>query len=407
MAESSAAPAGSAAKPKMRPVAFAFDARSKPIVPQVLELEAKRRKRLFSRKPKVSLEQMASSLASGPSPKDLQKLLPKFNGFYYNNEQADKIYEALGRLFLDAAAKEENDGERQQFLLFQSIDALSIAVQKAPKALSISAQGVIVAVYKILGPQHYETAATEREVHRQMLNMLNIKKDPNDLASRETIIKLYLRGSRYYEALVQMAEYEKIMRVKSRPLYQQKMGEVAFRKAGIFQSMIDFYFNVQSGKREESQKVQNNQKLSGFIARFNRDNRANITPLANNSVLAMQKTISSMIQIANTFYLEAARSERFIPKHKAYFFIAHNYQIIENSKGAIQNLLEGKRVLELVKIPPQQKAEEKIKFLESLYRVYNDRGHTKAADDALKEIAQMRKQSHAKPKEDESGQTAE
>jgi hypothetical protein len=393
MSESSSAAAAHSYASRSRALKFSFDARSKPLVGQALELEARLRKRWFRRKPKVSLAQMDQSLQERAAPDELKRLSQKFIQFYYNHGQAHQFFEALGRLYLDAAAKETENGDRQWFLLFQAIEALSIAIQKSSKALNISAQSVIVAIYRILGPKHYETAATEKEVHRVMLNMLNIKKDPNDLTGREHIIKLYLRGHRYYEALVQMAEYEKIMRVKSRPLYQQKQGELEFRKAGIFQSMIDFYYNVRAGKREENQSLVDMAKLNGFIARFNRDNRRfNITLLTGTTALALQRTISSMIQIANHFYMEAIRSEKFAPKFKAYYFIARNHQLIENPKHAIQALTEGLRELELLRIAPKQKAEEKIKLLEMLYRLYSERGLQRNAEEVQKQLAQIRRE---------------
>jgi hypothetical protein len=264
--------------------------------------------------------------------------------------------------------------------------------------LNVAAQSVIVAIYRILGTKYYETAAVEKEVHRVMLNMLNIKKDPNDLTGREHIIKLYVRGHRYYEALVQMAEYEKIMRVKSWPLYQQKQGELEFRKAGIFQSMIDFYYGVKAGRKEESQSLMDMAKLNGFISRFNRDNRRlNIAPLTGTTVLALQKTIGTMATIANHFYMEAVRSEKFPPKFKAYYYIGHNHQLMENPKQAIQALNDGLRELDLLRVPPKQKAEEKIKLLELLYRLYSDRGLDKQAEETQKRLADARKESGATP----------
>jgi len=220
-----------------------------------------------------------------------------------------------------------------------------------------------------------------------------VKKDPSDLQGREHIIKLYMRGNRYYEALIQMAEYEKIMRAKSWPLYQQKEGELAFRKAGIFQSMIDFYHNLQAGKKEESQTVMNMAKLSGFITRFNRDNRRlNITPLKGSTVLSVQQTIASMIQIANHYYMEAIRSEKFTSKFKAYFFIAHNHQIAANTKAAIQALNDGMAALDEMRVVPEQKVAEKLKFLELLYRLYQERGLDKQMEQTQREMAALRRE---------------
>jgi hypothetical protein len=392
MPESTSAVPPSPTTARTRPLSFSFDAKSKPLVGHMLEQEAGLRRRWFARKPKVGLAKMDEALQQKSAPNDLKALTNRFILFFYSRAEADHYFEALGRLYLDAASKETENADRQWFLLFQAIEALSIAIQKSHHVLNISAQSVIVAIYRILGSKYYDTAATEKEVHRVMLNMLNIKKDPNDLTGREHIIKLYVRGHRYYEALVQMAEYEKTMRVKSRPLYQQKQGELEFRKAGIFQSMIDFYYGVKSGNRKESGSLQDMAKLNGFISRFNRDNRRfNIAPLKGTTVLALQRTIGTMTTIANHFYMEAVRSEKFPPKFKAYYYIAHNHQLLENAKMAIQSLNDGLRELEFLRIPPKQKGEEQVKLLEMLYRLYLDRGLQKQAEETQKRLGVARK----------------
>ena len=404
MPESNSAVPPTAPGARVRPLSFSFEARSKPLVGLMLDAEARLRRRWFARKPKVGLIAMDEALQSRTAADALKKLAQRFIQFYYPRSDADRFFEALGRLYLDAAAKETESADRQWFLLFQAIEALSIAIQKSPKMLNVAAQSVIVAIYRILGSKYYETAATEKEVHRLMLNMINIKKDPSDLTGREHIIKLYVRGHRYYEALVQMAEYEKIMRVKSRPLYQQKQGELEFRKAGIFQSMIDFYYGVKSGHKEASQSLVDMAKLNGFISRFNRDNRHfNIAPLTATSVLALQRTIGTMVSIANNYYMEAVRSQKFPPKFKAYYYIAHNHQLIENPKQAIQALQDGLRELELLKLPPKQKAEEQIKLLEMLYRLYLDRGLDKQAEEVQKQLAVARSSSGDEPQPKAAG----
>jgi FKBP-type peptidyl-prolyl cis-trans isomerase (trigger factor) len=90
--------------------------------------------------------------------------------------------------------------------------------------------------------------------------------------------------------------------------------------------------------------------------------------------------------------MEAIRSEKFAPKFKAYYFIARNHQLIENPKHAIQALTEGLRELELLRIAPKQKAEEKIKLLEMLYRLYSERGFQRNAEEVQKQLAQIRRE---------------
>jgi hypothetical protein len=362
------------------------------LVAKELEKERLLRKRWFARKPRVTLAQIEAALQAKKPAGEIAKLSAKLFQFYYYRGDSEDLFEALGRINLEAASKETENGEQQWHLLFQAIEALSIAIQKSSKVLNVGAQSVIVAIYRILGSRFYDIAAVEKEVHRVMLNMLTVKKDPGDLSGREHIIKLYLRGNRYYEALIQMAEYEKIMRAKSWPLYQQKEGDIAFRKASIFQSMIDFYYNLQAGKKEESQTVINMAKLSGFITRFNRDNRRlNITPLKGHTILDVQQTSASMIQIANHYYMEAVRSEKFSSKFKAYYYIAHNHMLAANFKSAVQALNDGMAALDLMRAVPEQKATEKLKFLELLYRLYQERDLDKQAEEVQREMAALRR----------------
>jgi len=375
---------------------FSFDSRSKPVVEQALAEEAKRLKGFFSRKPKSGLAQTASALEKKTRTADLARMEERFIQFYFTHDAAGRVFEALGRLYLEAAAKENTDPQRQHFLIFHALDALSISLQKSPYCINISAQGVVLAVFRLMGNAYYDTASCEKQIHDTMLNMVNIKKDPNDFNSREKIIKLYMQGERFYDALVHMGEYERVMKAKSRPLFLQKKGELAYRKANIFQTILDFYHRVQTNKGDGSQRVGDMNKLSAFITRFNRDNRRfNITPLAGNSLLAIQKTLSSMVAIANGFYLEAAKSDRFTQKYKAYFYIARNIFLFENPKAALNTLALGIREIDTSRMTPKLKAQEKVKFLEFQYNIFTDMGQPRKADEIQKEISRLNKEIRA------------
>jgi hypothetical protein len=390
-----AATEGRDSPPERRSVEFAFDARHKSIVKDVFALEARRLKSFFSRKPKVSLHQMETTLNQHASELELKKQIQGFVGSYYNNaDHAHQFFESLGRLLLGAAAKEQEDGERQWYLLTQSLEMLRLAMQKSPKVLNIPAQSMIVSLTKIMGPAYLDVHPIEKAIHKEMMTMLNVKRDPNDLASRERIVKGYLQARQYYESLVHVAEYEKIMQGQSRSLHRQKKGEIAFRKASVFQVVIDTYQRMSAGKGgEDTNRKAELAKLQAFVTRFNRDNRRiNIVPLKGLDIFSLNRTLHSVVAIANNFYAEAVRSEQFQAKHKAYFLMARNAYQSENYKGAQQILAEGVRVVEQARVPQKQKLGEKIRLLEFLYRIYTELGHQRKADETSAELANLRKE---------------
>ncbi|MBI4081472.1 MAG: hypothetical protein HY423_02570 [Candidatus Lambdaproteobacteria bacterium] len=382
-----------------KPLAFAYDARKKSIVPGVLQLEEKRRKRLFARKPKVGLAEFDEALKRSVAEAELSALLRQFSRFYYGHDQAELYFESLGRLLVEAASKEREQASRQRLLLFSAIDCLSTAIQKSPRALNVGAQSIVVSIYKILGPSHRDVWLCEREVHREMMAMISIKKDAGDFTSRERIIKLYVQAQRYYEALVQMAEYERIMRTKSRPLYLQKQGDLAFRKASIFQAIIDFYSKVRAGDETERGKVANLGKLNAFITRFNRDNhRVQIVPLKNMNALGLQHTLHSLVSIANSFYEEASQARQFQAKHRPLFMMARNNCVFESPKVALKNLAHALHEIDNSRIAPRQRIPEKLKILEFEYRLYLEIGQKSRADEVNNEMSRLRRESSGEDK---------
>ena len=374
-------------------LAFSFNARHKSNVPSVFALEARRLKRLFSRKPKVSLHELEAALKDSASPAHVGQMMPTFVEFYSRSDSGPLFFEAAGRLLLEAASKEKEDGERQGFLLREATEVLTLAIQKSPKVLNLSAQSLLVSIFRIMGSEAPQNYYVEKEIHKEMLTMINVKRDPSDFASREKIIKLYVQERNFYEALVHIGEYEKLMQARSRSLYRQKKGDIAFRKAGIFQVMLDHYNRLTSGKELEGvDRKAEMRKLNAFVARFNRDNRVNIIPLKNLDNLSLHKTLNSMVSIAKSFYGEATQSEHFQHKHKAYFFMARNNFQFDNQKAALHNLAEGIRLLTISPLPQKQKIPELLKLLEFQEMICTDQGHQRKADETKKEIARLRQE---------------
>ena len=390
------------------PVEFVFDARNKSIVGPVFKLEAKRLKRFFSRKPKVSLHQIEEILKQKANGEVIKKSVDGFVSSYSASAEAHQFYESCGRLLLEAASKETDDSRHQWFLLNLALETTYLALQKSPKALNVPAQSVIVSIYRLLGKEGQESYYVEKEVHKEMLTVLTIKKDPNDFASREKLIKLYLKGRRYYEALIHTAEYEKTMQAKSRSLYRQKAGEIAMRKAGIFQMLVDFFQKIRTGNTEEGVNRQNElAKLNNFITRFNRDNkRINIVPLKGMDTLSLSKTLNSLVTIANTFYTDASLAEHYPLRHKAYFFIARNSFQFDNVKAALKTLQEGARYVETSRMQPKQRISEKLKFLEFEHRIYQELGQQRKVEELTQEMAKLRRDMRGQEGKGDSSEAA-
>ena len=371
-------------------LAFNFQAKSKPVVAAVIGFEEKLFKKFLSKKPKYSLTQIKQALSKGIPNAELLKRIGLLTGFYYNHEVGPQYFESLGLLLLETAGQESGDAARQRFLMFQALDTLSIGLQKSPHMLNVSIQSAISSIYKVLGKDFRDNFAVERAIHQEMMEMLHVLKDPGDLMRRDKIIRLYMRGKRYYESLGQLAEYEKIMRAKSRPLYLQKSGEIAMRKAGTFQTVIDFYYQVKSGSSQESSVLADFSRLKSFIARFNRDNRASITPLKGVDAGSLQKTLVSMVKIAETFYRDAIKSVHFNAKHKASFLMARNAYRFDSRKQALEMIRDCIRVIEQEKMSPAQHRTEMLQALELQNTIFNDLG-MKAEQEALRlEMAKLK-----------------
>ncbi|MDH4121774.1 MAG: hypothetical protein OEV94_08740 [Deltaproteobacteria bacterium] len=372
------------------PITFAFDARSKPQLEQALALEEKAQGKLFGKKPKVGLKDMEQLLGRSTPESALAEAEQEFLTFYYNHPQASLFFEALGRLLLQSASKAAHDPHLQQIFLFQAVDALSTSIQKGDHSLNLSAQGVMVSVAKLLGPDFRDMAWAEAAVHKEMMTMVGVKKNPNDFNSREKIVQFYLQGGRYYDALVQLAEYEKSMKTSSKSLYQQKKGDIAFRKAQVFQAIIDFYEGVVAGSGKEAEQIDNMGKLKAFTTRFNRDNRHHaIVPLTGKAPADVMKTLASLATIANAFYHEAIKDERYAGKHKGWFLIARNQQRFESPKQAVLSLANGMKEVDLSRMTPKQKNSEKLKLMESLYNLYKEMDMDARAEEMGKEISRL------------------
>ncbi len=381
---------GGKAAEKLECLDFTFDSRSKPITEQMLQLEEKRQKSFFSKKTKMPISEIEMLLERKATAKEMSKALTTCIVFYKRNEkEGEKFLEVLGRVLLDHASKEHLDFTRQKYLLYQAIDTFSTAVQYTAKRVNLTAEGMIVSTFKILSPINTSTFHVEKEIHKTITEMTQ-KKDLNDLESRDRIIKLYMQGKRYYEALYQLVEFEKIMSLKSRSMYLMKQGEIQFRKAVVFQHMIDFYLGVASSQ-EQKQIVGDMGKLRSFIHRFNLDNsRFKLTPITGTGPLAINKTLSSLIAVANVYYGDAASNNRFAHRHKAYFSMAHNNVMTDKIKAAIANLQAGIEAVAKSNLKAIDKGNAKLQLLEFIVKIYNEQGAPRKAEEYQKQLQELR-----------------
>ncbi len=370
---------------------FSFEARSKPIVEKTLELEAKRQKAFFGKKTKVGISDMEVLLDKKTPSSELSTNLHTCITFYKKNDKdGGQFFETLGRLMLEAASKEHINFTYQRYLLYQALDLFSMSIQQSDKRISSSAQSMIMSVFKILSPINASAFYVEKEIQATVNTMVNQKKDLNDLEGRDKIIKLCMKGKRYYEALYQLVEYEKLMQLKSRSMYMMKSGEIHFRQATVFQHIIDFYLGVATGQAQKEQ-VEDMGKLRSFIYRFNMDNsKFKLIPLTGDGPLAINKTLGGLITVANTYYSNAGNNTRFAHRHKAYLCMAHNNVITDKIKAAINNLLKGMETLSKSNLKALDKGNERIKFLEQIIKIYNDQGAPRKAEEYTGQLQSLR-----------------
>ncbi len=304
-----------------------------------------------------------------------------------NEKEGFDFLETLGRLLLEAASSEDTNGSYQNYLLYQAIDVFSMAIQHSEKSINHSAEKMITSAFKVLIPIAPPSYYIEKEV---LKNMGELMKKPNDLDTRDKVIKLCMKGKRYYEALYQIIEYEKIMQLKSRSMYTMKAGEIQFRKATVFQHIIDFYLGVASGKQQKSM-VMDSGKLHSFILRFNMNSSPfKLLPLAGQGPLAINKTLGSLIDAANTYYAEAANNIRFPHRHKAYYFMAYNNNTTDNVKSATNNIMSGLEALAKSNLKSVEKGNEKIQLLEFIIQLYTDGSSPRKADEYVKQLESLR-----------------
>lgn len=367
---------------------FNFDARAKPITEKMLQLEAKNQKGFLSKKTKFPIIDIVVLLEQKTSIKGLTRPLAECVLFYKKNERdGAQFLEALGRLILEAASKERVDQPYQQYLLYQALDTFSMAIQHSEKRVNAQVASLMVSTFKVLSPINSSAYHIEKEIHK---SMVELAKDPNDLEPRDKIIKLCMKGKRYYEALYQIVEYDKIMKLKSRSMYAMKAGEIQFRMATVFQHMIDFYVGVTAGEAQKN-VVGDMGKLTSFIKRFNLDNsRFKIIPLADQGPIAIIKTLGSLITVANTYYNGAAQNNRFAYRHKAYYCMAYNYVSTDKVKAAINNIISGIEALAKSNLRSIEKGNEKIQLLEFIIKTYNEHSMSRKAEGYAKELQALR-----------------
>ena len=367
---------------------FHFNARAKPITDKMLELEEKNQKGFLSKKTKFPISDIVMMMDQKIPLNDLNRPLTECALFYKKNErEGAEFLEALGRLILEAASKERVDAIYQKYLLYQSLDTFSMAIQHSEKRVNPTVASLMVSTSKVLAPINNSAYYIEKEIHK---SMVELSKEPNDLEPRDKIIKLCMKGKRYYEALYQIVEYDRIMKLKSRSMYAMKEGEIQFRMATVFQHMIDFYVGVTAGE-EQKNVVDDMGKLISFIRRFNMDNsRFKIVPLADKGPIAIIKTLRSLITVANTYYRNATQNPRFAHRHKAHYCMAYNYVTIDNVQAAISQVISGMEALTKSNLKSIDKGNERIQLLEFIIKIYNDHSMSRKADGYVQELQALR-----------------
>ena len=364
---------------------FAFDAQGKPITQKVLDWDRKRQHRFFSRREHASVAHVTDLLQNkNPSVVEMTRMLHEAMILYLKlPEHGPNCLEVIGRVLLEAAAMEQSNLERQRFLLYQALDFASMAIEVSPDQLNLTSAALCTTVFKATAFMNRAAFYIERDVQREMGKVLVEKKNPQDLISRERIIRLYLQGHRYYEAFVQMLEFIRILQELQPQVHQAQHGELLFRQAMVMQRMIDFYAKVVLGEPERD-TIKDMGKLQSFVHRYNfRYPERPLLPLTGKSPVAIRKTLNSLIRQANWLYMQACTRPRFGNRQRAQYQIAFNLSHRDETKLATKHALLGLAALKQARVQPLERARQMVLLLSLLEHLYMDQGLSEKARNCM------------------------
>ncbi|MEE2715956.1 MAG: hypothetical protein VX610_00895 [SAR324 cluster bacterium] len=363
---------------------FGFDAQGKPITQKVLDWDRKRQHRFFSRREHASVSHVSALLEKKPSVVEMTRMLHEAMVLYLKiPEHGPNCLEVIGRLLLEAAALEQGKLERQRFLLYQALDFASMAIEVSPDRLNLTSAALCTTVFKATAFVNRAAFYIERDVQREMGKILVEKKNPQELVSRERIIRLYLQGHRYYEAFVQMLEFIRILQELQPRVHQAQQGELLFRQAMVMQRMIDFYAKVALGEQERD-TIMDMGKLQSFVHRYNfRYPERPLLPLTGKSPVAIRKTLNSLIRQANWMYMQACTKPRFGNRHRAQYQIACNLSHRDETKLATKHALLGLATLKQARVQPLERARQMVLLLGLLEHLYMDQGLSEKAHNCM------------------------
>ncbi len=354
---------------------FSYDARSKPMVQALIDRDLQQKSRVIGRPPRAALCQVAQQLEQSHSQSFWSTLFQESVRLYLKDgdEGAGKL-EATARLVLEAASREQQNPNLQRFLLFQALDLASQAVEQSEHRINPGAAGVCVSILKAAKPLNPVPYHTEHEVHEEMLAARLQRRDPETPNFRNRLARLYLQGGRYYEAYVQMLEFERVLLKQQKALSARQQGELAFRKGLLFQQLVDFHAAVVAGK-EERKQVLDSGKLQAFVHRYNlRHPDHPLLPLNGTGPVALSKTVASLAQRANVHYAHAISASGFPNVARAHTHMAQNHAIREENEQAMQHLHFGMEALKTSGVSSLEKARQMVVILGLLETQYRFQG---------------------------------
>lgn len=370
---------------------FAFKARSKPITAKMLELDAQQQKSMFSKKNAGCITKIEELLKEDASISNLEALLAEGMFSYQTyKENADLFLEAMARLLLEAAAEERSDAERQRFLLYKALDACSAAIESDSRKLGTSAASLSTSISQLTAPLDKNAFPIEKLIFKEMGVLKKITNENDTLAHRDRIIKLYVKGKRYYEALYHLEMFEKIIKKQGSKMFSLHVGEILFRKASVIQELIDFYNKVLNSAPEKDQLL-DRQKLKSFITRFNHTYPKQQLPVSNNSnPLELKRTLTEMINLAHEWYTQSGENKEFLYRHQSYYRMAVNQSYEDKMELATQTALKGIEVLDGARLKPLEKDKQRLPMLELVAELYKEWKVKDKAEQYRKEFEELR-----------------
>lgn len=373
---------------------FEYSASHRPQVRMLLEEDRKKQTLMSQRPPRAAICLMADVLLQERKPTSiLSPLLVESARLYLKERKAGAAsLEVLAQLLFEAASLEQQDARRQRFLIFQALDMASLAIEISEDCLNPAAAKFCLQLLKVTKPLSPEVYSYEQQAYEEMTTVRLRRQGLGDLNLRNRLAQLYLKAGRYFEAYVQIMEFEKALAAQTSELSSGQRAELTFRKGLLLQQLIDFHAAALAGKKEQ-QRLLDCGKLRAFVQRYNlRHPDHPILPLQEHAPEAVRKTLFSLAQMANLHYAKALGEKAFTHSARAHTHMAQNHALRGEIDEALKHLSFGMEALKHTRSPTREKARQMVVILGLLEKQRRLQGHAEKAQICAERREELRQQ---------------